>query len=347
MTTMNESDDTQRTASQRAILDKVAKALKRTEDRGCTPEEAQSAAEFVQRLLQEHNLTLSMIGDDDQGESPATREKRQLDRRAMYRYQRDLMAALAETHFCLHRVKESWSDDTASEAERARANYVNRRTKRHILVGREVNVEVTVSMYDYLTRALSDEATSAGYDVRSSSGKVFLDGAVERVAERLQERRRAAEAESRQTRDSRPAGNGSHTELMVLEDVYGSESDLNNDTLNGYSLGTTAQRRRDHQIQRLQQEAREAELVAQGQDKVVARYMSWGYDEATAQQMAQPSPSTGSSRSRRYRGRGWTKADDDRARKRGSSAFRNGRAAGDAVGLDGQVSRSNTLRIGQ
>jgi hypothetical protein len=318
---------------QQGILAKVAKALKRTEDRGCTPEEAASAAEFVQRLLQEHNLTLSMVGDDDAAPQ-ARREVRRLDRRAMYRYQQALMAALAEDHFCLHRVRKILSQDTPEIA---------RNSKRHLLIGREVNIEVTVSLYDYLCAALSDEARRAGFTLNSKEGKTFLDGAVERVGERLHARRQKAEEESRQA--ARPIGNGTHTELM-LTDVYGSEADLNNDALNSFAPGTTVQRRREHEATMLAQQVRRAELMAAGYDLNVATYMSWGYSEETAVAMNHPSQRRGGRRGRGGRSSGWTRADENESRKRNSSSFRQGRAAGDAVGLSDQVGTGSHKRIG-
>lgn len=320
------------TEEQRAAMARIRKILARTEARGATAEEAATAAEMAQRELQRYNLTLSEVGDGDESTSPgATREKRQTDRRAMYTYQRLLMEALAEDNFCLYQTRTTYAD-TYTNGQPARNGSI--KTKRHLLVGRQVNVDVTVEMYDYLITTMVDEARAHDYDPRTSSGKTFLEGAASRLAERLHARRRKAEEESRRERETyRPSGSG--RELVVLEDVYGSEADLNNDEMYGYAPGTTAQRRREDAEKRLRQEVRRKELIEEGYDPTVAMYMSWGYTQDRAVELANPAPESG--RGRRYRATGWTQADEKSHRKRNSTEYHQGREAGGRIGIDQQV----------
>lgn len=330
------------------VLVKIGKLLKLAQDqRGATEAERTIAAEHVQRLLQEHNLTLSEVEAQGGSADTGTREKSLLDRRAMYQYQRQLMRVLADNHFCLHQIHRVFDPEGRSSRSKTKGRYNNR----HFLIGRAVNVQATVMTYDYLTEAMRRAADEAGYDVRTAEGKTFLEGTVSRLQERLAARlaARLAEDEARKNSVIAPTGNGSHREL-ILSDVYGSETDLNNDLLNGFPAGTTAAKRREVEERRMRAQARHEELVAQGEDSTIAWYMVHGYGREEAAALAVSSAKAANARSRPSRaGRGrtqtWTQGDERRYAKVNSSAYRAGRAAGNDIGLDEQVGASARKKL--
>jgi hypothetical protein len=318
-----------------AVYARIQKLLALAETRGATEAEAALAAEHVQRLLQEHNLTLSQV-EATTNLTASTREKKEmLDRRAMYAYQRELMVALAQNNFCLHRISAIWRAHASYGAGDYRmVDGVRTRgytTKVHLLVGRSLNIQVTVDTYDYLIEAVH---RANQFDHRTRDGKLFLSGAVSRLAERLAERRREAERASRLAAPT----NGTGREL-VLSDVYGTEADLNNDALNGFPQGTTAAKRRGNADRAAKQQAEHDRLVAEGVDSDIAWYRAYGYSEEAAQRHAASWRKGRGGRSRR----GFS-TNDAHYRKVRSGAYQAGRAAGETIGLDTQVGGGRAAR---
>lgn len=322
------------------ILTKISKLLALRDNAGATEAEATLAAEHVQRLLQDNGLTMAEVeaagGSTDAG---GQREKRTTNRRAMYEYQRTLMAALAENNFCLHMIVRIVNAKPLYSGGRGKTS------RSHVLVGRYVNVQGTEQMYDYLDSTMRRLATESGIDYRQNREfNYFLDGATTRVVERLAQQRREREREDRTTPATR--GNGTGREL-VLTDVYGSEADLNNDLVNGFAPGTTAVRKQTHQAASAARRVREKELVDGGMDPVVAFYVAYGYGEDEAKTYAD---SWAKRQSRRGGGRGrsqnWTQSDEKRSQKINSPAYQAGRAAGDNIGLDTQVGNTKRKLLG-
>ena len=330
------------------IYSRISKLLAIQEGRGATEAEAALAAEHVQRLLQEHNLTLGEV--EARGESTQDkREKQETGLKAMYRYQQTLIEAVADNFFCLHRVRKIWVPGDKRQKTVMRYNPATDKREPHrlkhqvVLVGRQVNVTVCLQTYVYLIEAIHRAVREAGYDHRGREGKWFLEGAASRLAERLRERRLEAELES--AAKVAPGGNGTHREL-VLSDVYGSEADLNNDALCGYPLGTTAARKREAAERSARQQAEHERLVAEGVDDTEAWYRAYGYSEERAAELAK-SYRRRARASRGGRARNWTQGDQDHHRKVNSRSYQDGRVRGEQIGLDAQVNHSLTARIGR
>ena len=257
------------------------------------------------------------------------------------------MTALATSNFCLHQIVRSPGAG---------------QPRRHLLVGRAVNVEATRLTYDYLLGALRRELATAGYRETeprftrdgvkhvkwSKEGQWFLEGAATKLSERLAERRQAAEAES--AARARPAGNGTGREL-VLSDVYGSEADLNNDALNNFPAGTTAARRRQREEEEMKREAEKQELIDAGVDPTEALYRSLGYSKEKAREWADDYKRASMMAARGRRGRtrhftiGGSRGDRTYYRMVGSAAYRSGKEAGGAISLEKQVSGGNPKRL--
>ncbi len=328
--------------NQDTVLTRIAKLLAMKEARGATEAEAAIATEHVQRLLREHNLTLSQV--EQHSGSDGTPSKRVKDgsisASPFQQWRVILLDGIADSNFCLAKPQIYYDDR-------------DRRRQRVVLVGREVNVRACQLTYDYLTKSLVRELKDQGYSLTDSTGyskegSYFLTGAANRISDRLAERRKQAEAESAAKEAERSQGNGTHREL-VLSDVYGSEADLNNDALNGYPLGTTAQRNREYQERQARQQAEHDRLVAEGVDETVAWYRAYGYSEERALSAA-ASWKRSQSRSRGGRGhssQNWSRRDEAHYVMRNSAAYSDGAAVGEKIGLEEQVSASQRKRIGR
>jgi uncharacterized protein DUF2786 len=312
------------------IFNKIRKLLALADaSRNSSEAEAQAAALKVQELLQDHGLTLAELEAAGGTTDDTGRRKEATDRRALYAWQRDLMGQLADNNFCLHHVRE---------AKLTRPGHGSRlfTTKAHVLVGRNLNVNATVAVYDYLLDALDRIAREQGFMSNRRDASAFFEGAVPRLVSR-----REKEAAQEAARRNAPTGGNA----LVLSDLYGNEHDLNNDTLNGFPAGTTAARRRERAEQEAARKVEEARLKANGVEAVEAFYLSHGYSPENAKSYAiqyhakQDRPTR---RGGRGWARGWTKVDENASAKRNSAAYRAGRKAGDEVGLDTQVTAVKT-----
>jgi hypothetical protein len=327
------------------VLDRAAKFLAMRENRGASETEAAAAAEHLQRLLQEHNLTLSQVElHQDGGNTPvAKRVKEQLTAglSRSRRWQMTLLEGIAKNNFCIA-VMQTRRTDSGK-----RAGQVS-------LVGREVNVASTKMTYDYIATVLlraqkEYEATLPGLAEMTSNDKrekywFFMDGAVSRIIERLNEQRAQREAED--AARAAPSVNGTGREL-VLSDVYGSEIDLNNDHLNGYPPGTTATRRRENEARVARQEAELERLVKEeGVTWIIAWYRSHGYDEHAAVEAAAEYEKQNRRAGRhRHSAQNWSRRDESHYRKVASGAYKAGRVKGEEVGLDSQVGANTTKKL--
>lgn len=315
------------------VLAKAAKLLALQTGKGATEAEAALAAERLQQLLEEHNLTLSQVEAAGNSTETVKRVKAGLSAKgAAQKWRMLLMETIAKNNFCLYSTTRPPGHD--SRGRRLSIQYV--------LIGREVNVNASKMLLDYLEGSLMRVLKDSGYTFWVGNGNIskdalyFLEGAVSRLGERLTERRIQREKES-EARAAEAKGNGTHREL-VLAEVYGSEAELNNDFLNGFPAGTTAQRRREQEAKAARIEARFQELKAGGMEWVEAWYQSRGYGEAEARKYA---ASYHRSNSRRSGGQGrsqnWSNGGGRQYQKVNSSAYRAGRNAANSIGLDAQV----------
>lgn len=292
-------------------------------DRNSNEHEAAAAAAKVQALLAEYNLTMEEVkGTGEKGLD--AREQELTERRAGFKWQQALMAALAETYFCLHFVEERLIDRKAWSKRTDK-----RKSKYHVLIGRPLNIQTTVSMYDYLSRAILRHAKEAGFEHGSSDNNAFFDGAVHRLSQRLGEARKLREREQQEEVRRRSAAGGKGG--LVLQDYYSTEFDLNNDLRNGWPAGTTANRRREQEAVKTDPAflALREKYEAEGHDWVVAFYLARGFKLEDAEKYAREFHK----RNERER-----KAEFRAHFKRTSrSGFQEGLAAGGRIGLDAQI----------
>lgn len=343
--------------NQQRLLDKIKRMLAvqhSTNSEG----EAQAAAHLIQKMLQDHGLSMAEVeahtGQAAKGEN---RAKVQTDRRALFTWQKDLMAVLANNHFCMHFIQEVMANDGRKV----------RRSKQHVLLGREVYVQATLLMYDYLVIAIKRAADEQGYDHRTNEKNhhIFIEGATTKLLYRLEiikverEEEEQRKREEAKTRSQHPgaAPSNSGTEI-VLAEVYQSETDANTDVLNGLEPGTTARRRAERDAKQARKEAEYEALVSAGHDHTVALLVAHsGFDlekakETAARWMAEelaraarPQRKERASRARSSRGSSWTEADQRRHDRQNSPAFSHGIKTGSRIGLDTQVGNDTKGRL--
>lgn len=315
-----------------ALMGRIAKLLALADSKKNSSEaEAALAAAKVQELLQMNGLTLAEIEAAGGRADDGGREQRTVKRSSMYAWQASLMATLAETNFCLHRIHRERDESPP-----------HRMSRRHQLIGRRVNVEASQMVYDYLVTAMKRLVSEAGYAPGRTSERDYhswLEGCTDRLRERLQDKWiEAKRADAAYKAKMAAESGGGHS--LVLADVYGSERDLNNDMLNGFPAGTTAAKRREHEARAARQNAEHERLMAEGVPDTEAWYRAYGYGVEEAQRLANEyeKKQVRSSRSSgRGRATGWTQADQRAYVKRNSAAYRQGAAAGEQIGLDPQV----------
>jgi len=311
------------------VIERIKKLLALADkNKNSSAAEAESAAAKVQELLQDYGLSLAQVTASERNADAMTdREKAETDRRAMYKWQRELMAALAKGNFCIHFVQEKLVERTL----KSRRHLGLKKSTFHVLIGRTINIQGTIALYDYLVKSIGREAARHGYDHGTSDNALFFDGAVSRLSERLfaqRAKREREEAEAEAARRKATAATGSATPgtgLVLLSDVYGSEEDLNADLRYGLPAGTTAARRKGREASERERRLVAERLESEGVDWVEAFYRSHGYSEEDAKKAA-----------REYYKKN---ARENAKNAKKGEAFSVGRVAGDKIGLDLQVEK--------
>lgn len=307
-----------------AMMAKVRKLLALADSTKTTEGEATAAALKIQELVQSYGLDLAAIEAANPDTLHGVREVGTVNRRAMFEWQQDLMRVLAENNFCHYDVRTIY-------VERK-----NRNSKQHFLVGRKLNIDIACQVYDYLISTMKRLCERQDYQ-HHATRTLFYEGASKRLVERLRDQRNAREMAERYEREQ-ARRRGEQTNALVLADVYGTEADLNNDALNGYPIGTTANRRKAKEDKEAQRVLRQKEFEAKGIDTVVAFYMSHGYDQVKAADAANAYHQAVRRQARRaHRHRGFTMGDHREQRRSRTTAYKAGLRAGDEIGLDDQV----------
>lgn len=330
------------------IIERLRKLMSLTES--ANQHEAALAAERMQAVMQEYNLTQADIGRGDEGpEDPTkvTREKRDHNATALYTYQRDLMAIIARNNFCIHSIVrrrfdspmgryERWDSETGKRIPQAHR-------KVHLLIGRSENVTAATLMYDYLTATMHRLLPFTGTDRRSTAARLWLAGCAEVLCERLAQQRTGAERSRATVADNTPG-------LVRLADLYGTEEDLNTDYRKGLEPGTTARVNREHTAELAAMNAKCDELRKGGMSYDEAWHRSRGYEwnpDTSPKQVAKETPSQQRRREQSeenayYRSANREARERTQERmKRNNPSFRSGRDVGESIGLGGGLSKGD------
>lgn len=274
-----------------AVITRIRKLMSLTADRGASEAEASLAAEHVQRLLAEHNLSIAAVEITGASSGEGGKRVREgVNTRQVYKWQRSLMNAIAELNFCKAFAK--------FQKQQGRAAIFNG----YELIGRVDNVVSAQVMFEYLQQTIERLAREdVGGDPKQFFTKYahsFKHGCSDRVVSRLQdEQRRIVEEQTRKAkeqdvRNQHPAAASSNLPTVILSDVIQNEKDLNNDFVQGWEPGTTGNRRAadkaENEAYQLLRQARYEAAITAGHSEEIAQYLSWDYDLATATRLATP-----------------------------------------------------------
>lgn len=315
------------------------------------PAERDTALKLVQDLMLAYNLDEAAIGASDDGK----RGQEKLTG-GFYEYERDLMARIADVHFCLYWTSRDWIKRSEASMRSARVQAyrdpwvrTHQQTFQHHLVGRRINVEACIRMYRYigqtterLCREFIAPGSTSGAEVavvglagllRSRRAVSFREGVAEEVSSKLWERRQGQLAEERQKAaeekkraDEAAAAGVSSSTAMTISALRQSERDENMDHL--YGEGWSAKQRAEA--------AAEAQRVKEAEEA----YTKWAAanPEAAAAEEAERRKAE-KKRANRSRG-GWGRAE----RERDYGALAAGREAGRSVGVDPQAEHRGAQR---
>jgi hypothetical protein len=337
------------------VLERIAKLLNITEERGATEAEALNAAERAKRMMDDHGLSTAQV--EAAGGVGERRSDASLEGLAGEWWQPPLMAAIAETCYVFCELQ------TKIDAARRKLGAGYR------LIGRESAVATAEVLYKYLCevtyRCCREAETQHRADGTPFKKKWFRRAMGERLCERVRAEHEKALRTQREEAEARAAaqaaaGSTGTSLVVTLVDYQQRERDLNNDLLKGWPPGTTLAKReasdRDRQQYRDEQKRKRAELEAQGVSADVIQYMLYGYTRERAEEIAasnatqrlqssEPKPKTEKQRQREQEqsDRYWQRHSERAAReeaRRNSPAWRAGRQAGGEVSLNRQVDES-------
>lgn len=330
------------------VLNRVRKLLAVANDGRGNENEAANAAAMAQSIIAEYGLEMAQLADKPSDDPSAKRTKASHNRAAMYSYQRKLMEAIAAAYFCRYFINE----------EHAESFGKMRKVKRHVLLGRAINVQAATMVYDYLVDTMDRLLPWQGMEKRGKNALLWLDGCSDRLAERMKQKRIDMEAESKRKQQeeamrSRHPG-AAPGNALVLSDLYSNEDDLNEDFMQGLEPGTTAARRKErearHAAYEAEMQAKQAALEAAGMDTkkayYVARYGQDYYDKYIAvretQAVAPVKPETEKQRQKREErekrenDKFWAKYNRSNA-KQYTKAYQMGVQTGTNISLDDQI----------
>lgn len=176
------------TEQQTSIIDKIKKLFamgnRATNHDGSSNEaEASAAMAKAQELLAKYNLDLKMVQDQvktvGQEEVVGKREKTQINKSAMYKWQKEFWAGLAEANFCWHWIVEVRED--------IKNSWKVRKVKRHVILGSEANVIAVQMMGEYLCETIERLLPYPNVERLSKAAISWREGCAERLIERIKE----------------------------------------------------------------------------------------------------------------------------------------------------------------
>ncbi len=311
--------------SQENIIRRIQKLLELSNNPN--ENEASAAANKVTELLAQYNLDLAVIRQTAVAGGTVVaeekREKTKVNRSAMYAWQRELWAAIAEANFCWHWTVDEWTGKYNARFERT---YV----KRHVVLGSESNAKAATILGEYLCDTIERLLPYPNTERLSRSAISWRTG----CAEVLKGRIRTQTAELKE----RKAAEGASSTALTLRDVFQKEYEANYDAQ--YGEGAYARKlandaewdaaRADREAVYAQREAAEeaarVEALANETPAELARRLKREEKEEEAQRK----------RDRRHARTYWNKQDRESA-KIDRSAYRQGKDAGAEISLSRQV----------
>jgi len=320
------TDTREFTEEQTAVLEKVEKLL-RLAARNTSPEEAASATAKAQDLLLAYNLDVEAVGKG--GTSSEAKRERQAIKGGMYQYQRELWSAVARLNFCMY-----WTITHHVEREVRRRGWdgqmqtrrVDGHEYRHTLVGKRVNVRLTVAMGTYLEQTI-ERLVRERYPQNSQrfmrEAVAYREGIADELYWRLDARRtQRIEDEERRIREAAARAGTSTSTALTIGTLEQQEKDANEDFRRGVEQGTTARER-----------AERADRMRRAEEE----YTRWA--EANPEEARRQADEARKARRRTRRGGGPGSRGGETARDKRTSLgeYWSGRDKGRTVGIDPQT----------
>jgi hypothetical protein len=295
--------------------------------------EAASAANKAQELLEAYNLEMS----DSHGEAKVQRTDKRRDG-GLYKWQRNIWNGVARLNFCHYISIRGLSAGSSYE---------------HRVIGSHANVLTTELMAQYLQDTVERLAQNWARDRYLKSVFVreaiaYREGMADRISEKLWERRnkvlREEEARIREEAAQRHARHEADpgTSALTLVEIISTESDFNNDYLNGWELGTTARNKHESE---LRWKAYQAE-----QERKQAAYEEWAkanpeeaakLEAKALREAAERAKMDAKKKGRKIRERAMTEEE----KRRYLPSYDAGYDKGREVGIDRQVDKTNQGKI--
>jgi hypothetical protein len=316
---------------QNKLIERIKKLMALAADgSGASEAEAASASAKVQELLAEHNLEMSTFGGTGEG---AQRGKGRRVGNAAYKHQRDLMAAIAEVNFC-----DQWVVDDFKTVAHGR----QQKTKSYVIIGRQINIDATVRMFDYLMETIERIAPYTNAERMSKSALSWKLGCSERLQARLRERARRlrTESDAKVAASSQPTNGGTPGTALTLTNVYEAERAANYDAR--YGDGAWARRLARIADWEANREKHDAEWRAQAERRE-REHREWLESLTPAQlRKYQEKLKRAEERAEAKYEREWQReqAKIDR------NAYWEGHDRGNDIGLDEQIERQEIKRLG-
>ena len=321
------------TPEAQAAIRKIEKLLALA---GNNPNEAEAAAAMakVQELLAQYNLDMASVGD-----APVDKSRgEQRLKGGLYKWQRALWKSVAELNFCMY-----WSTYEIDMSKRAvyknqwGERRMGRKTFKHKVLGRRVNVVSTQIMAEYLEQAIErlvrDRLNQDHTQFFTKWAASYREGVASRLQNKLYKRRQEMKAEEERKERERAAQSrhpaAAPSSGVDLATYTQSEHDANVDHL--YGEGTSA---------RWAAERYQAEQRAK---KAAEEHAAWeqAHPEEAAARRAQVEKEWQEwlrKNARRSSGRG-------RKETRDMDGYHAGFEDGESIGLDPQVNKTNQARI--
>lgn len=320
------------------VMEQVQKLLDKAADRSVTPAEKEAFQGKAEAIMLRHNLNAAMV-EASTGVKSGKREELKL-RGGFYNWQRDLWKAVAELNFCLYWTQTYWAPNHSHLIKAGRP--LERRQKRHRLVGRIINTTATkvttVYLEEAIERVLRETLHITNQQQFSNEAVSFRKGCAEELILKIGMRyRERVSAEKRKATVARAAANAaeamghSTSTALTISSYKQAEEDANMDFVKGE--GYSARKR-----------AQEAEWAAEERAAEV-EYTRWAKahpEEARAKQEAEDEEDRKywAKRSRLGSGSGPRDRTD-------RSMYLRGREAGQKISIEPQMASTAGRMIGK
>lgn len=319
----------------------VALAEKLLRTAGRNPEEAAGYVAKAMEILAAHNLDMAAV--EEFGEGGQGKRAEQKLKGGYFQFQRDLWSAVARLNFCLYwnQVYIERTKRWVNEGGQFVRRYKDKRAYQHRVVGRQVNVRLTISMSEYLEsaieRILRERLDENNEQFRGKWATSFREGAADCITDKIFARRRQLiKEQERAARDAQKAAhaagmaNASTATGLTLSTLVDQERNANLDFL--YGEGWSAEQSRAN----AEHQARQAAAKKAAEEV----YTAWAL--ANPEQAAQDAKEerdrerkNAAARERYYQQHGHRERTT--VYKGDYGAFRAGREAAEKIGIDPQA----------